>query len=144
MQVRDPAGDREPEPGAFDPGLGRPAASEEALEDMGQILGRDAGPVVLDRRLPILALDPRADGDVTPDCRELDRVRNQVHEQSPQQVGIRFHCQAGLDLEADFDRPHGGERLEAGDYLARQLGEPGAGDPQRTLPGLEPGEIEDV
>ena len=76
VRFHDPLGDGEAEPGAQAGGLpGLPVG----VEDLGQVLGGDAGPGVRHRHhhLP-LVVPPRGHGDVPALAGELERVADQV------------------------------------------------------------------
>src|SRR5439155_25811185 len=144
VELGDAARDRQPEPGAFDLLLEIAMSAEEALEHPRQVLGRNAGAIVLDHRDPVLALHRGAHPHVAADRSELDRVRDQVDEQPAQEVRIGLRLEIGLGVDGDLDLTRARDRLEALGHVTRESRQVRAGEPQRTLASLETREIEDV
>src|SRR5262245_2817056 len=84
VQLDDAARDREPEPGAFDVLVARLTSAEETLEHARQVLRGNAGAVIFDRAEPFLAFRGGDEPHLAARVRELDRIRQQVHEQALQ------------------------------------------------------------
>ena len=140
-----PAGDREPEPCAFEAAGVRAVALLETVEDRRPAIRRDARPGVdhrEPRRVPFAALDGDADAAL---IGELDRVAGEIGENLAQAQAIRADeaRRGGADRGGDFDAFALRARREQLDHALDQLHEIDRLDDEVEMARLDLGEIED-
>src|SRR5215207_7551109 len=138
--------DGQPQPGAAEGPGPVHVGAVEALEDVGQVLGRDALALVGDGDDHVAGPPADPDPDVTLDG-VLDGVLDQVREDTVEPAGVggdQRLALAAVHLEADDDLAAVGDRVEGVDHLVEQAAEVDLDRLQVDHAGVEAADLQEV